>query len=68
MGVEEGLLVGWKGAGGMGSVAWGRVKDADQRLRRREVTLKHIFQKNAIEFETRATSNEQRATRHEQRR
>ena len=25
-------------------------------------TLKHIFQKNAIEFETRATSNEQRDT------
>ena len=39
MGVEEGLLVGWKGAGGMGSVAWGWVKDADQRLRRREVTM-----------------------------
>ena len=40
MGVEGGLLVGWKGAGGvMGSVAWGWVKDADQRLRRREVTM-----------------------------
>ena len=38
MGVEGGLLVGWKGAGGMGSVAWGWVKGADQRLRRREVT------------------------------
>ena len=46
MGVEEGLLVGWKGAGGMGSVAWGWVKDADQRLRRREVTMqaKHSLQ------------------------
>ena len=31
------------------------------------VTLKHIFQKNAIEFETRATSNEQRATSNETR-
>ena len=28
-------------------------------------TLKHIFQKNAIEFETRATRHEQRATRQE---
>ena len=32
------------------------------------LTLKHIFQKNAIEFETRATSNEQRDTSNEQRR
>ena len=42
MGVEEGLLVGWGwgvGAGGWFSVAWGWVKDADQRLRRREVTM-----------------------------
>ena len=39
MGVEGGLLVGWEGAGGMGSVARGWVKDADQRLRRREVTM-----------------------------
>ena len=28
-------------------------------------TLKHIFQKNAIEFETRATRHEQRDTRQE---
>ena len=28
-------------------------------------TLKHIFQKNAIEFEQRDTSNEQRATSNE---
>ena len=39
MGVEGGLLVGWEGAGGMGSVARGWVKDADQRIRRREVTM-----------------------------
>ena len=32
------------------------------------MTLKHIFQKNAIEFETRDTSNEQRDTSNEQRR
>ena len=29
------------------------------------VALKHIFQKNAIKFETRDTSNEQRNTRQE---
>ena len=29
------------------------------------MTLKHIFQKNAIEFETRATRHEQRDTRQE---
>ena len=39
MGVEGELLVPGKGAGGMSSVAWGCVKDADQRLRRREVTM-----------------------------
>ena len=31
----------------------------------RRATLKHIFQKNAIEFEQRDTSNEQRDTRQE---
>ena len=30
-----------------------------------DTTLKHIFQKNAIEFETRVTRHEQRDTRQE---
>ena len=51
-----------------GALAWQERTygyDGTVLLQSRYETLKHIFQKNAIEFETRATRHEQRATSNE---